>query len=157
MSNLLATYDPQAVQIQLNGENVTGFADGDMVTVSRNEDFTTEMVGTKGEVTRAVNRNSTATITLRLQHTSPFVKRMIELGIADNFLGIPPILDFRVIDPSSSDAIVAAQVWIKSDTDHGWGNETGTREYTLFAVNYQSAPNGLLAASLAYAQTVGLL
>lgn len=157
MSTLLATYDPQSVQIQLNAENVTGFADGDMVTVTRNEDLTSEMVGTKGEITRAINRNSTATITLRLQHTSPFVTRMIEYATADNLFGIPPILDFRVVDPSSSDVIVAAQCWIKSDTDHAWGNETGVREYTLFAVNYQSAPNELLSTSLAYAQTVGLL
>lgn len=48
MSTFLATYDPQEVQIQLNGDNVVGFPDGDMVTISRNEDFTTEMVGTKG-------------------------------------------------------------------------------------------------------------
>lgn len=157
MSNLLATYDPQQVQILINNTPVTGFPDGDMVTITRNEDLTTEMVGTKGSVTRAINRNATATITLRLQHTSPFVKDMVELGIADAYSGVPPILNFTVYDPSSSDQIYAAQCWIKSDTDHAWGSETGVREYTLFAVNYQAAPNLSLAAGLAYAQTVGLL
>lgn len=82
---------------------------------------------------------------------------MIQYALADSLGGIPPVIDFRVVDPSSEDIVVAAQCWIKTDTDHGWGNEVGVREYTLFAVNFQSTPNEALSTGLAYSQSAGLL
>ena len=40
-----------------------------MVTVDKNEEYFANMVGSKGEVTRAKNANDTGLITFRLQHT----------------------------------------------------------------------------------------
>lgn len=150
-SKFLATYDPDKVAIILNGEEVYGFADGEMVTVERNEDIFNNLVGSKGEVSRAFNRNTTGTITIRLQHTSPFVKRIMEYAIADSTGAIPPIMNFIIKDPSSNDQIIATQCWLNVDASHAWGNEVGTREYQFFAVNVVSAPNINLAAGLAFA------
>lgn len=144
MSTLLASYDPAKVSIQIAGVDIVGFPDGDMVTVSKNEDFFNNMVGTKGEVTRAVNRNNTGTITLRLQHTSPSIAFIQAMALTDG-LGVPPILPFTVLDPSSHDKILATQVWLQADAEHNWGNETGVREYQFFAVNVIGPGNAQLA------------
>lgn len=141
MSTFLRTYDPEQVVIVLNEEPVVGFADGEMVTVEKNGDFFFNMVGTKGEVSRAMNRDNTGTITLRLQHTSPFIERIQQYAFADNFGGVPPILGFRIYDPSSNDQLLATQVWLNTDASHTWGNEVGVREYQFFAVNVVTPAN----------------
>lgn len=150
-SDFLATYDPNEVQIILNGEEVYGFPDGDMVTVERSEDLFNNMVGTKGEVSRALNRNKSGIITIRLQHTSPFVKRIMEYAIADSFGGIPPIMNFIIKDPSSNDQVIATQCWLNTDATHSWSNEVGVREFQFFAVNVVSGPNTNLAVGQAFA------
>lgn len=154
-ASFLATYDPDKVAIILNGEEVYGFPDGDMVTVERNEDLFNNMVGTKGEVSRALNRNTSGTITIRLQHTSPFIKRIMEYALADSTGGIPPIMNFIIKDPSSNDQIIATQCWLNTDATHNWSNEVGVREFQFFAVNVVSAPNTNLAAGQAFASLLG--
>lgn len=131
MSQFIATYDPKRVIIQFDGEDVYGFADGTMVTVERNEELFNNMVGSTGEVARAVNRNDTATITIRMQHVSPFIAKIKEWAAAD----IAPIVNFSVIDPASYDDLLVAQCWLQTDASHEWGNEVGDREYQFFAVN----------------------
>lgn len=156
MSTFLATYDPKSVIIQINGEEVYGFADGDMVTVDKNEEYFANMVGSKGEVTRAKNANDTGLITFRLQHTSPFIQTLMNYAIADEFLSIPPIINITIKDPSSYDNVVAAQCWLQDDGTKSWSNETGVREFTFFAVNVVSGPNQNINAGLAIAATIGL-
>lgn len=156
MSSFLATYDPDKVSVLLNGEEVYGWADGDAITVERNNDITTEMVGMKGEISRAVNRDKSGMITLRLQHTSPFIERIMGYILADDANGVPPIMNFVIKDPASNDQIIATQCWPKTDASHTWGSEVGVREYRFFAVNVVAAPNTALSSSLAFAANLGL-
>jgi hypothetical protein len=145
MSKFLATYDPEKVVIVLGERAIVGFADGDMVTVSKAEDYFNNMVGTKGEVTRAKNANNTGTITFRLQHTSPSIAFIQALALAEATGGIPPVLPIRIYDPSSHDMLLATQCWLQTDPERAWGNETGVREYTFFAVNVVGPANANLA------------
>lgn len=133
MSEFIATYDPKKVIIQVDGEEVYGFAEGTMVSVERNEELFNNQIGTKGEVARAVNRNKTALITVTLQHVSPFVAKIKEWAAQD----IAPVITFGVIDPASYDDLLVAQCWLQKDSTHEWGNEVGNREYQFFAVNLQ--------------------
>lgn len=157
MSQFLATYDPKKVIIQINGEDVYGFADGDMVTVEKNEEYFNNFVGTKGEVTRAKNANETGSVTFRLQHTSPFIEVLNNYAKAELAGNIPPVLGISVVDPASYDNIVATQCWLQSDGTKSWSNETGVREYTFFAVNIVTGPNQAINTGLAVAAGVGLL
>lgn len=138
---LMASYDPKAMIIKLNGEDVYGFAEGDMVTVERNEEFFNIHQGTQGEISRAFIRNNSYRITIRLQHTSPFIQRLENYKTADSLLKVPPVMVFQVIDPSSYEQLFAAQCWIQADPSRNWGNEIGVREYQLFAAFGVTAPN----------------
>lgn len=155
MSTFIGTYDPLAVIIELNGEQVFGFPDGAMVTAEKNADFFTNMVGTKGDVSRAVMRDNTYTITLRLQHTSPFIEKIEAYKAVDSVAGIPPLLTFKVKDPVSFDQIFAAQMWLNTDASHEWAETVGVREYQFFAVNGVSGPSTAVSI-LNFASSAGL-
>jgi hypothetical protein len=155
MSNalFLGNYDPNACIILLDDQEVYGFTEGDMVVVERSEDFSTEKVGTKGEVSRAINRNATGTITIRLQHNSPFVRVIEEWANAD----YPPVVNFTVKDPASSAQFGSSLCWLKTDATHNFGDEVGDREYVFFTSQIRrGSPNLNLFSSLAYAAFQGL-
>lgn len=155
MSNALylGTYDPEKCIILLDDQEVYGFAEGDMVVVEKSEDFSNEYVGTKGEVSRAINRNATGTITIRLQHNSPFVRVIEEWANAD----YPPVVNFSVIDPASYEKFGSALCWLKTDATHNFGDTIGEREYVFFTNQIRrGSPNLNLFSSLAYAAFQGL-
>lgn len=155
MASFLATYDPAKVQIQLNGLNVTGFASGAMVTVTRNEDVFNNVVGTKGETSRALNRNNTYTIKIPLQQTSEFNKQLNIWMNAEQNLGIPPVLIFRIVDPASYEQIFAAACWIQTEPERTWSNEVETREWTFFATSVGVTPNEVASLGVMGAGAMG--
>ena len=149
----LGTYDPDKLIILLDDQIVFGFAEGDMVVVEKSEDFSNEYVGTKGEVSRAINRDVTGTITVRLQHNSPFVGIIERWANAD----YPPVINFTVKDPSSSAQFGSSLCWLKKDATHNYGDNIGEREYVFFTNQIRrGSPNLNLFSSLAYAAFQGL-
>lgn len=127
----LGTYDPQAVVLTVDKLPVVGFQEGDAITVERNEDFSSETVGIKGEVSRAINRNATGTLTVTLQHNSPSVAQFEKMMHED----YPPVVTIECFDPSSAEKFSASQAWLKTDASHAYGDEVGSREYTFFLVS----------------------
>jgi hypothetical protein len=65
------TYNPKLINVVVNGILVTGFADGDFVTVETDADLYTATVGATGEVVRTRNLNRMATVTVVLLADSP--------------------------------------------------------------------------------------
>lgn len=157
MATFLATYDPEKVQIQLNYENVTGFAKGSMVSVTRNEDKFNNVVGTKGDVSRAVNRNNTYTIKISLQQTSPFNLTLNRYMNAENYGGTPPILNFSIVDPASYEKIFAAMCWIQKEPERSFSDEVETREWEFFATAVGVTENTVLSMGSAIGATLGVV
>lgn len=62
----IRTYAPQEVKIAWGGFPLTGFADGEFVTITPNSDLTDEVVGAQGDValTKIANWTGMVTITL---------------------------------------------------------------------------------------------
>lgn len=52
-------YDPEDVNLIVDGTIITGFAEDTFIAVERMEDTFTEYVGVKGEVSMAENANET--------------------------------------------------------------------------------------------------
>lgn len=139
MSTFLKTYDPDEVTVWVSTHEVSGFAEGDMVTVERNEDIFNPVVGSKGEVSRAFNRNMTGTATIRLQHTSPSIRFLDALIAAEEQNGVPPVISVAIKDPASGEDYLGTQGWIITQPTRTWSNEVGVREYQFFLVNVISA------------------
>ena len=75
----VASYDPKKVNLVMNGKIITGFASDSMITIARNEDTVTTLVGVKGDVGYSENANESGTITVTLMGTSsslPYVRSL---------------------------------------------------------------------------------
>jgi hypothetical protein len=155
---LLGTYDPNDVVITLRAAGVkielVGFPEGEMITVERNQEFFNNHVGTRGEVSRAANRDATCTITLRLQQTSPSIKSLEDLKVVGNILSVPPLMTLEIYDPAAFETVFVANCWIQKDPQRVWSNNVEAREYSLFGVALITASNNALSVA---AQAADLL
>ena len=153
--NFIGTYDPKEVSIIINGAEVFGFAEGEMVTVEKNEALFNTHVGAKGETTRVAIRDNNYTVTIRLQQNSPFVDVLEKYKSLNDITLLPPVVDLRIKDPSSYDGFFSAQAWLNEDPSRSWGNEQGTREYTFFCVGGITTDDAVLGA-LNIASNIGV-
>ena len=126
----LKEYDPGQVQLSFFGVIVTGFADGTMITVERDEKTWTKKVGADGEVARTRVRNSSGKITFTLMSTSSSNAELAALIIIDEFsgAGVGPAL---VKDNSGIDLHAAAEAWLSGPPPAEYGDESSDREYEL--------------------------
>jgi hypothetical protein len=67
-------YDPLKVILTFGGVAITGYADGAMIEVEKNEDNAKPYVGTQGDVAFAESADRTGKIKINLMQTSPSVK-----------------------------------------------------------------------------------
>lgn len=66
----VTTYDPQKVNVIVDGRVITGFASDGVVTLTRNSDSVTPAVGAKGDVAYSENADETGTVAITLMSTS---------------------------------------------------------------------------------------
>lgn len=127
-----ATYDPKSVIVTVNGNIVTGFADGTFVKGERNEDTYSNHVGVDGKVTRVKNNNETGTITITLQHNSPSNR------ILEKYASNGKIVNINITDTNfdSDVGFGGSEAWVKKPAAFERGKEVGDREWTLDVADY---------------------
>lgn len=126
----IAQYDPKKVLVIIGGAIMSGFSDGGLVTVARNEDAWTLQVGTDGEGTRSKTNNKSGRITVPLMQSSPSNDVLSALAIADELSngGVVPIL---IKDSNGTTVCGAKAAWIVKIPDAEYGREAGPREWIL--------------------------
>lgn len=136
------TYAAEKVVITVGTVIVTGFTDGDFVTVKFDEDRYTHKAGADGEVGRAKNASRAGTIEITLSATSSANDELSALFHLDNLGGIDAPIPVSVTDLSGTSFAAAAKAWIKSSPDMTFGKDVGDRVWTLqaagLAINYGS-------------------
>lgn len=126
----LKTYNFKQVAVIVGGRQITGFAEGDAVTVERNEDSWTLQVGAEGESTRSKSNNRSGKVTLRLQQASESNAVLDGFRIADELAdnGLVPVL---VKDNSGNSLYSAEQAWVVKPPAAAHGNKSAEREWVL--------------------------
>ncbi len=126
----LKEYDPGEVQLSFFGVIPTGYAEGTMITVERDERTWTKKVGADGEVARTRVRNSSGKVTFTLMSTSASNAELSVILIADELTGagVGPML---VKDNSGNDLHAAAESWLDGPPNAEYGDESSDREYVL--------------------------
>lgn len=90
------TYDFKNVTVTMAGFIVTGYMDGEPISVEKNEDDVIPHVGADGEVTYSESADQTGMITITLKQTSPVLKQIqslrkskeaFDISIVDNNSG----------------------------------------------------------------------
>jgi len=124
------TYNPAQVAVIFNGHQISGYADGSFVTVARDEDAFSLVVGSSGEGVRSKSNNKSGTITVTLLQSSgsnAFLSGFAELDELSGG-GQGPLL---VKDNSGDSLHVCESAWIQKVPDAEYSREAGSREWVF--------------------------
>lgn len=128
------TYDFKKVSVIVDGVYITGYHDGSVIKVEKNEDDVTPHVGADGEVTYAESADQTGKITITLKQTSsslPFLqqlrksKRIFPIQIVDN--------NTNAYRTGGSEARILKM------PDREWGNEVNPVEVQIHVADLTEA------------------
>jgi hypothetical protein len=146
MANPIVTnYDPKKVVITFGGVPLTGFADGDFISVSANDgDGFKKQAGADGEVARAQSSDNTHNVSVTLMQSSLSNSYLSTIRNTDKLTG-KSILPLSITDLNGGSLHFWPQAWIKGDPTWGYGKELKERQWT-FDTGQQAADNkaGLL-------------
>jgi len=123
----LRHYDPKKILVLINGQRITGFADGTFVEIEFPESFTTQK-GAQGAHTRTRVADSSATLTLSLQQTSPSNAFLSALTLADELTNAP--FGVLVKDLGGGDLVVGVG-YVTQRPSQGYGEAAGNREWAI--------------------------
>lgn len=124
------TYNPKKVAVIVGGFAISGYADGEFVTITMDEDQFDLKVGTDGEGTRAKSNNNSATVKIMLMQSSDANTILQSFWNSDKISdsGIFPLL---IKDNSGRSLYAADQAWIQKQPEAKFGKTTDTREWII--------------------------
>lgn len=128
-----SAYSMKNVAVTVDGQAVIGVWDGDdAVTIEPLEDTGTMLVGADGSSIFSQSANEGATITLRLQHTSPTHRLLHQRYARQRARGVRVVgFPVNVIDVDSNEGGSADQVFIQRAPTDSKGTNAGVREWVL--------------------------
>ena len=106
------TFDPKDVAIVFNAIPLVGLAE-EMITVEREAPITTDTVGGKGDVTRVMQNDDRANVTIRLLMTSPSNLVLSDFANADKNQN-NSIASLSIKDIRGDDKFIADKAWIQT-------------------------------------------
>lgn len=126
-------YDPDQISVMIVGIPITGgFAEGEMVTITQDEDDFSEVVGTMGDVTRSKRMNKMCTITVRLLQASSANALLSALSNIDqaapNGAGIGPS---EIKDLQGTSVFFFDKSWIAKVPDVSFDATDTVREWKV--------------------------
>lgn len=132
-----ASFSMLAVQATLDGLKVVGLWDGDdAIVIAPGADSGVGVVGADGSSIFSGSPDRSATITLRLQHTSATHRQLLQKLAMQNsgrLVGFP----FDVKDIGSGEGGTTDQAFVMRPPSDTKGKAAGPREWVLWAGNYE--------------------
>lgn len=125
IGNVQRPYSGAQVSVIVGDVILSGFADGDFISASYDEDLVNSKVGADGEVGIAENPSRMGTIEITLMATSDSNRELGELfnmAIMDRRFQPMPV---RVVDLSGTAVIQASTAWLKTAPEFTRGKEVG--------------------------------
>lgn len=122
------TYDAKKVAVIVGGIPMSGFADGEFISVERDDDAFTKVSGSDGIVSRAKTNNRSGMATLTLAQTSPSNDVLSGFAIADELdnSGVVPMV---IKDLLGNSTFFSGTAWIRKVPTAGFGKEISNREW----------------------------
>ncbi|AWH88024.1 phage structural protein [Limnobaculum parvum] len=131
-AELTGTYKGDQVFVTVGPVLISGFSDGDAITVKRAAQLYTTKVGIDGGVARVRNANKSGAIELKLLQTSKVNDELSELFYVDNFNEDgSPVLSVSVNDGNGRTLCSAGQAWLKALPEISFGDSVGARSWVL--------------------------
>lgn len=129
MINVVATVD---------GQRVIGLWDGDdAIAVSNGTDIGTGLIGADGSGIFSQSADRSATISLKLQHTSPTHRLLSQKLKRQRALGVvSTAFPFSVVDAASNEGGVADKCFIQQAPADNKGTNANVREWLLWTAQW---------------------
>lgn len=133
-------YSAKNVAATVNGQQVQGLWDGDdAITIEPLADDGTMMVGADGSSIFSQSANEGATITLRLQHTSPTHRLLmqqlsIQRAKGTRLVGFP----LSIIDTDSQEGGSTDKAFIQTKPTDSKGETAAVREWVIVTGHWQN-------------------
>lgn len=125
----IETYSPGDTVLTVNGNIISGYADGTFITAEREVDAYTKVVGADGEVSRTKSANRSGRVTLTLKQTSASNAVLMAIAADDE------LLDAGVIDVYLKDnlgyTIFGGEGWIVKQPNFELGSDEANREWMI--------------------------
>lgn len=150
INNYLGTHDPSEVVLLLAGYQVTGFAEGTGIAISRSEGVVGKTVGINGATSLHKIRDTTGTLTITLQKTSEDNAWIEAWQRATSVAGVPAVIPLLMEDPTGS-SMVSALAWLETQADFSVEQETSSREWVFGVLDATMSPNLAAAGAIAAA------
>jgi len=140
----LKTYNLKEVILTVNGIPVSGFGDGDAVTVEFSEEAWTMVVGADGEVTRSRTNNESGSFQVTLMQTSEANGIFQQWMQQDKLFG-RALVGVTLTDTTRGEVIAATQCWIEQTPSREFNRDAGSRVWTIMAPRLVDEPLSALA------------
>lgn len=137
------TYNPSLVVVSFSGVPITGFAKGTFITVERNEDTYSLMVGAGGEASRKQSLNRSGKITLTLMATSQANDVLSAFAVSDELSG-NAVLPFFMKEVNGTTLVAAQSAWIMKMPKVERADDISTVEWVFEAEAIEILAGGLL-------------
>lgn len=128
----LREYDPSEIAMSFAKIPISGYADGEFVTVEPASDDWSDVVGTDGEVTRARTNDRRATVTFKLMASSDTNLLLSQLRNADllapNGAGVGAL---QINDLQGTTELSCAEAWIMAMPQTAYDRKVGQREWKI--------------------------
>lgn len=132
MAAPLKEYNPSEIAMSFAGIPISGYADGEFVTIEPQGDDWSDVVGTDGEVTRARTNDRRATVTFKLMQSSTVNDLLSAIRTADllapNGGGVG---SFELRDLQGTTIATAPEAWILALPQSAYDREVGAREWKI--------------------------
>lgn len=136
------TYNLGAVDVVFAGIPFEGFADGTVVTVARNNQIATLVVGGDGEGARAMSNDKGGTVTVVLMQTSKTNLALSAVAIADEESGGQGVHTLLVKDGSGLSIAQSQTAWLQKIADAEYGRELTNRTWVIETDDLDSVIGG---------------
>lgn len=135
-------YSMLAVSVTVDGRAVVGFWDGDdAVEIAEGADVGTGVIGADGSGIFSQMADKSATITLRLMHTSA-THRQLTQRLAAQRAGILKGFPVSVVDRNSNEGGSTDQAFVQQAPSDVKGKNAGVREWVLWSSDWErNIPN----------------
>ncbi|MCQ2559157.1 MAG: DUF3277 domain-containing protein [Clostridia bacterium] len=127
---MISTYDPRKISISLGSHSVSGYAEDSFVTIEKNGEGISKIVGCDGEIVRNINPDLTYTLKLKLLASSPtnaFLWNKYTKDLSSG-QGTFPVL---ISDLRGKAEFSAAVVWVVKPAKRIFGRTAENMEWEL--------------------------
>lgn len=128
------TYHPKKVTCALGRHIVTGFSDDGMITIDKDGDGTTHMVGAHGEVVRSIDPSEVYTMKISLLQNTPtnqYLQRMYDKDQTDG----TGTFSVNINDIFGKEKFFGDTAWVKKPATFTRAKAATNREWEIVVAN----------------------